>query len=299
MMTNKQTLIIGSRASELAVAQSDLAAAYLKRTHPQIDVRIETMTTTGDKILNRRLDEIGGKGLFVKELDQALRDGRTDLSVHSLKDMPMEVPDDLPLIGVSAREDPRDVLVLPLGEADPSKPVGTSSRRRILQLRKLFPDARFESVRGNLRTRLRKLDEGQYSALILAAAGLKRLGLEERISRYFTVEEIIPSAGQGILALQGRAGMDYTALDGFLDEKAGFEAAAERAFVRALGGGCTSPIAAHAVYDNGSLTLWGFFYDDESDREARQVTSVPVHSQEDAVKAGEALAAGILKILAE
>ena len=116
MMTNKQTLIIGSRASELAVAQSDLAAAYLKRTHPQIDVRIETMTTTGDKILNRRLDEIGGKGLFVKELDQALRDGRTDLSVHSLKDMPMEVPDDLPLIGVSAREDPRDVLVLPLGE---------------------------------------------------------------------------------------------------------------------------------------------------------------------------------------
>ena len=299
MMTNKQTLIIGSRASELAVAQSDLAAAYLKRTHPQIDVRIETMTTTGDKILNRRLDEIGGKGLFVKELDQALRDGRTDLSVHSLKDMPMEVPDDLPLIGVSAREDPRDVLVLPLGEADPSKPVGTSSRRRILQLRKLFPDARFESVRGNLRTRLRKLDEGQYSALILAAAGLKRLGLEERISRYFTVEEIIPSAGQGILALQGRAGMDYTAFDGFLDEKAGFEAAAERAFVRALGGGCTSPIAAHAVYDNGSLTLWGFFYDDESDREARQVTSVPVHSQEDAVKAGEALAAGILKILAE
>ena len=299
MMTNKQTLIIGSRASELAVAQSDLAAAYLKRTHPQIDVRIETMTTTGDKILNRRLDEIGGKGLFVKELDQALRDGRTDLSVHSLKDMPMEVPDDLPLIGVSAREDPRDVLVLPLGKADPSKPVGTSSRRRILQLRKLFPDARFESVRGNLRTRLRKLDEGQYSALILAAAGLKRLGLEERISRYFTVEEIIPSAGQGILALQGRAGMDYTALDGFLDEKAGFEAAAERAFVRALGGGCTSPIAAHAVYDNGSLTLWGFFYDDESDREARQVTSVPVHSQEDAVKAGEALAAGILKILAE
>ena len=299
MMTNKQTLIIGSRASELAVAQSDLAAAYLKRTHPQIDVRIETMTTTGDKILNRRLDEIGGKGLFVKELDQALRDGRTDLSVHSLKDMPMEVPDDLPLIGVSAREDPRDVLVLPLEEADPSKPVGTSSRRRILQLRKLFPDARFESVRGNLRTRLRKLDEGQYSALILAAAGLKRLGLEERISRYFTVEEIIPSAGQGILALQGRAGMDYTALDGFLDEKAGFEAAAERAFVRALGGGCTSPIAAHAVYDNGSLTLWGFFYDDESDREARQVTSVPVHSQEDAVKAGEALAAGILKILAE
>ena len=299
MMTNKQTLIIGSRASELAVAQSDLAAAYLKRTHPQIDVRIETMTTTGDKILNRRLDEIGGKGLFVKELDQALRDGRTDLSVHSLKDMPMEVPDDLPLIGVSAREDPRDVLVLPLEEADPSKPVGTSSRRRILQLRKLFPDARFESVRGNLRTRLRKLDEGQYSALILAAAGLKRLGLEERISRYFTVEEIIPSAGQGILALQGRAGMDYTALDGFLDEKAGFEAAAERAFVRALGGGCTSPIAAHAVYDNGSLTLWGFFYDDESDREARQVTSVPVHSQEDAVKAGEAVAAGILKILAE
>ena len=253
MTQDRNTLIIGSRESVLAVRQSELVLDYLRRNCPQRKFELLTMKTTGDRILAKRLDEIGGKGLFVKELDQALRDKRTDLSVHSLKDMPAEIPEDLPVIGFSEREDPRDVLVLPEGISDPSqmdltKPIGTSSRRRMLQAQELFPQARFESVRGNVLTRLRKLDEGQYSALILAAAGLRRLGLEKRISRIFSEEEIIPSAGQGILALQGRRGEDYTCLDGFVSPKSAIAAAAERGFICALGGGCTSPIAAHATF---------------------------------------------------
>ena len=253
MEKDEKQLIIGSRDSLLAVRQSTIVLDYLRRAHPQMRCELLTMKTTGDRILEKRLDQIGGKGLFVKELDIALRGGRTDLSVHSLKDMPAEIPEDLPVIGFSGREDPRDVLVLPEGisdiaEMDFTKPIGTSSRRRALQARELFPRARFESVRGNVQTRLRKLDEGQYCALILAAAGLRRLGLDKRISRVFSVEEIIPSAGQGILALQGRQGVDYSCLDGFLNERSAIAAAAERAFVGALGGGCTSPIAAHAAF---------------------------------------------------
>ncbi len=259
MEKDEKQLIIGSRDSLLAVRQSTIVLDYLRRKHPEMRCELLTMKTTGDKILEKRLDQIGGKGLFVKELDIALRDGRTDLSVHSLKDMPAEIPEDLPVIGFSGREDPRDVLVLPEGisdiaKMDLTKPIGTSSRRRALQAQELFPRARFESVRGNVQTRLRKLDEGQYCALILAAAGLRRLGLDKRISRVFSVDELIPSAGQGILALQGRRGVDYSCLDGFLNERSGIAAAAERAFVGALGGGCTSPIAAHAAFADADDT---------------------------------------------
>ena len=184
----KRKVVIGSRESLLAVVQSKMVIAYLKQEHPELDVELLTMKTTGDKILDRRLDQIGGKGLFVKELDLALLDKRSDYSVHSLKDLPMEVPEELPVVCYSKREDPRDVLVLPKGaeELDPGKPIGTSSLRRILQLRKIYPDAEFKSVRGNLQTRIRKLDEGQFGAIILAAAGMKRMGYEDRISRYFS-----------------------------------------------------------------------------------------------------------------
>lgn len=190
LKNKRETLIIGSRESLLAVRQARIVLDYLRESCPDLGCDLRTMKTTGDRILDKRLDQIGGKGLFVRELDQALRAGRTDLSVHSLKDVPAEVPEDLPLIGFSEREDPRDVLVLPAGaaEIDFTKPIGTSSRRRILQARDLFPQARFESVRGNVQTRLRKLDEGQYGAIILAAAGLRRLGLEDRISRCFSTD---------------------------------------------------------------------------------------------------------------
>lgn len=186
MKTKKSKIIIGSRESKLAVLQSEMVRDYIKEKNPEMEVEILTMKTTGDIILDRTLDKVGGKGLFVKELDKALMDGRSILSVHSLKDMPMEVPEELPLLAFSRREDPRDVLVLPEGvsELDKSKPLGCSSLRRTLQLKKLYPDMEVKSIRGNLQTRLRKLDEGQYSALILAAAGLKRLGLESRINRY-------------------------------------------------------------------------------------------------------------------
>lgn len=219
------------------------------------------MKTTGDKILDRTLEQIGGKGLFVRELDQALRDGRADFTVHSLKDMPMETPEDLPLAAFSDRADPRDCLVLPAGvtQWDRSKPVGCASKRRQLQLKALYPELIVQPVRGNVQTRLKKLDSGQFGALVLAAAGLKRLGLEGRIARYFEPTELLPAAGQGILAVQTRRGMDTAVLDAVRDEAGTCCALAERAFVRALGGGCTSPVAAYATVDGDTLTLTGLY----------------------------------------
>lgn len=254
-------LRIGSRESRLAVIQSQMVMELIAAAEPAAELELVTMKTTGDKILDKTLDKIGGKGLFVRELDQALRDGRADFTVHSLKDMPMQVPEDLPLAAFSSREDPRDVLVLPEGvsELDPSKPIGCSSRRRQLQLKKLFLDMDIQPVRGNVQTRLSKLDAGQFSALVLAAAGLKRLGLEGRISRYFTTEEILPAAGQGILVVQTRKGMDTRCLRLVQDEETACCAKAERAFVRALDGGCSSPVAAHAVVEGEKLTLTGFY----------------------------------------
>lgn len=254
-------LRIGSRESRLAVIQSRMVMEKIAKAEPAAELELVTMKTTGDKILDKTLDKIGGKGLFVRELDQALREERVDFTVHSLKDMPMEVPEDLPLAAFSSREDPRDVLVLPEGttEIDRSKPIGCSSRRRQLQLKKLFPDMAIEPVRGNVQTRLAKLEAGQFSALVLAAAGLKRLGLEERISRYFSVEKILPAAGQGILVVQTRKGMDTDCLRLVQDKESACCARAERAFVRALNGGCSSPVAAHAVVEGALLTLTGFY----------------------------------------
>lgn len=250
---------IGSRGSRLAVTQSEQVKDYLEKRG--IRTEIITMKTKGDQILDRPLELVGGKGLFVKELELALRKEHIDLSVHSLKDVPVGVPKDLPLIGFSRREDPRDVLVLPKGvtELTADKPIGCSSRRRVLQAKKIFPGMEFASVRGNVETRLQKLDEGQFSALILAAAGLKRLGLSERISRYFTVEEMIPSAGQGILALQGRAGRDYWELLDFCDKESAVTAACERAAIGCLAGDCTSPVAAYACIEGQEIAIHGMY----------------------------------------
>ena len=252
---------IGSRESRLAVIQSRMVMEKIAQAEPAAELELVTMKTTGDKILDKTLDKIGGKGLFVRELDAALRQGRADFTVHSLKDMPMEVPEDLPLAAFSQREDPRDVLVLPEGvtELDRSKPIGCSSRRRQLQLETLFPDMEIAPVRGNVQTRLAKLEAGQFSALVLAAAGLKRLGLENRISRYFSTEEILPAAGQGILVVQTRKGMPADCLRLVQDDQTACCARAERAFVRTLDGGCSSPVAAHAVITGETLTLTGYY----------------------------------------
>lgn len=259
-----RTVRIGTRDSLLALVQTEMVKKYIEE-HSDVLVELISMKTTGDIILDKPLDKIGGKGLFMKELDAALQDGRSDLSVHSLKDVPMELPQEFPLLGFSEREDCRDVLVLPEGadSLDVSKPVGCSSRRRMLQFQRLYPDAVFRNVRGNVPTRLAKLDRGEYGALILAAAGLKRLGLEERISRYFEPEEMLPAAGQGIIAVQGRRDFDRSCLEGFFDRDAGAAAAAERAFVRYLNGGCSSPIAAHATVSGSRMKVCGLYFDEE------------------------------------
>lgn len=252
---------IGSRESRLAVVQSRLVMDAIADAFPEAELELVTMKTTGDRILDRTLDQIGGKGLFVRELDQALRDGRADFTVHSLKDVPMEVPEDLPLVAFSRRADPRDALVLPEGASalDPEKPIGCSSRRRQLQLRALFPHMEIQPVRGNVLTRLAKLDSGAYSALVLAVAGLERLGLEKRICRYFSPEEILPAAGQGILAVQARRDADARCLAAVNDAAAADCALAERAFVRRLDGGCSSPVAAYATRSGDELTLTGMY----------------------------------------
>lgn len=261
-------LRVGSRESVLAVWQAEAVMGAIRAWDASIELELVTMKTTGDKILDRTLDKVGGKGLFVKELDAALLEGRVDLTVHSCKDLPMETDPRLPLVAFSRRGDPRDALVLPAGidALDAGRPIGCASRRRALQLKRLFPGVESAPVRGNVQTRLRKLDEGQYSALVLAAAGLRRLGLEGRISRCFTPEEMLPAAGQGILAVQARAGTDTPWLDGFRDADATDCLLAERAFVRALDGGCSSPVAAFATVEGENLTLTGM---DETGRRMR------------------------------
>lgn len=257
---------VGSRDSALAVIQSNLAISAMKKSCPNAVFELVTMKTLGDKILDRPLDLVGGRGLFVKELDQALYDGRCDLTVHSLKDMPLQAPKELPVMALLEREDCRDVLVLRKDLSKlPEKPViGTSSRRRILQGQMLFPDAEFKGVRGNLNTRLKKLDSGEYDALILAAAGLIRLGLSERISRFFSTEEMIPAAGQGVLAIQGRRDNAFPFVKMVHSEKSAILTRAEQGFVLALGGGCSSPTAAFAKFEDDRLILRGLYYDEET-----------------------------------
>lgn len=272
---------IGSRESALAVIQSEMVIDAIKKYDPSIQVELVTMKTKGDRILDRNLDKIGGKGLFIKELEIALINEEVDLTVHSLKDMPMEVQDELPILAMSSREDPRDALILPEGadDIDFTKPIGCSSNRRILQLKQMFPQARFEPIRGNVQTRLRKLDSGDYGATVLAVAGLKRAGLESRISRIFEPEEMLPAACQGVLAVQGRKGYDVSFLKGFIDEKATAQALCERSFVRALDGGCTSPVAAFAEIIGDRIRLTGLNIDGEG-RPFRKQAEGPVSEAE-------------------
>lgn len=263
----KRVIRFGSRKSALAVAQTRILMDAVAAAHPELEVELVTMTTTGDvnmKPFSEASDKFGIKGLFTQELEEALKSGEIDVAVHSLKDVPMYANEELPIVAYSARGDARDALVLPDGvkEIDENLPLGCSSARRRIQLAKLFPQLRVEPVRGNVNTRLRKLDEGQFSALVLAAVGLQRVGLGERISRYFTADEMIPAPGQGILACQGRAGESYEYLDAVRCEAAACCARAERGFSAELGGGCTAPVGAYAEIIDGELTLHGFYADE-------------------------------------
>lgn len=259
-------LIIGSRGSKLALWQAEQARARLQALHPGIDVHIEIIKTTGD-VKNDPLSVIGGKGVFTKELEDALLAGRIDIAVHSLKDLPTVLPDGLSIAAICEREDARDALVLRAGSSESralmdlphGAVVGTSSQRRLSQLKALRRDVEVRDLRGNVDTRIRKLDEGQYDAVILASAGLVRLGLQDRISARIAVSEMLPAVGQGAIAIETKsdnefAGERVSRLD---HRETRVACLAERAFLRSLGGGCQFPIAAHAVFENGLLKLDG------------------------------------------
>jgi len=247
--------VIATRESRLALWQAEHVRDLLQSRFAR-RVDLLGMTTKGDQILDRALSKVGGKGLFVKELEVALEEGHADLAVHSLKDVPMELPEGFVLAAVLEREDPRDALVsnhhASLADLPQGAIVGTSSLRRMVQLRARRPDLRIDALRGNLDTRLRKLDEGQYDAIVLAAAGLKRLGLGARIRELIATEDMLPAAGQGALGLEIR--QDHAelapALQSLAHEPTWLATLAERAVSRAMGGSCSMPLAAFAQWQD-------------------------------------------------
>lgn len=252
---------VGSRDSALAVAQALIIINQIKKANPELEIELIKMKTTGDMILDKSLDKIGGKGLFVKELDKALIDGRIDIAIHSLKDLPMEINKDLPIVAYSKRESVEDVLILkPTYEKIIEDGIiGTSSKRREIQLKSLYPNMRFKNIRGNIQTRIKKLCDEDYDATVLALAGIKRLNLENYIYKIFKTDEIIPAAGQGIIAVQGRKDKDYLFLDYVNYKTSELCALCERSFVKELNGDCSSPIAAYAEIKNDKLLLRGLY----------------------------------------
>ena len=257
-------LVIATRESRLALWQAEHVQALLRQRG--LSVELLGMTTKGDQILDRTLSKVGGKGLFVKELEVALEEGRAHIAVHSLKDVPMELPAGFALACVMEREDPRDAFVSPhyasLVQLPQGAVVGTSSLRRQVLLHALRPDLKIVPLRGNLDTRLRKLDEGQYDAIVLAAAGLKRLKMDERIRSIFEPEEMLPAAGQGALGIEIRSDREdlRLALQSLVDMPTWLRVTAERAVSRGMGGSCSVPLAAYATLEGDTLFIraaWG------------------------------------------
>jgi len=268
-------IVIATRESRLALWQAEHVKARLESLYPDCSVELLGMTTRGDQILDRPLAKVGGKGLFVKELETALLDRRADIAVHSMKDVPMQLPDEFALVCVSEREVPLDAFVSnryeSLDDMPPGAVVGTSSLRREAQLHAQYPMLAVTSLRGNLDTRLRKLDEGQYDAIILAAAGLKRLGLGDRIRAELPSEVSLPAAGQGALGIEALADRPEVAawVAPLHDPTTAACVAAERAVSRALAGSCEVPLGAYAVPQEGGLWLRGFVARPDGTRFAR------------------------------
>lgn len=295
-------LVIGSRGSKLAMWQAEQAKARLLALFPEIDISIEIIKTTGD-VKTDPLSVIGGKGVFTKELEDALLDGRIDLAVHSLKDLPTVLPDRLAISAICERDDPRDALVVrddlkARGGSILNLPehaiVGTSSQRRVAQLKSLRGDVVVKDVRGNVDTRLRKLDEGQYDALILASAGLRRLELEDRINAAISIEEMVPAVGQGAIAIETRSDDEFTidATSSLDHEGTRLCCLAERAFLRSLGGGCQFPIAGHAIVENEVLKLDGLVATPDGAKILRDKLSGP---PADAETIGSSLAKSLIE----
>ncbi len=257
-------IVIASRESRLAMWQAVHVQSRLSALYPQSQVEILGMTTKGDQILDRPLSEIGGKGLFIKELEVAMQEGRADLAVHSMKDVPMVMPDGFILAAISARENPCDAFVsnsyAALDDLPAGAIIGTSSMRRESILRAKYPQLVIKSLRGNLDTRLKKLDAGEYDAIILAAAGLIRLGLKERIKSVLTPEQSLPAPGQGALGIEVQSDLPGAAalVASLNDPETAHCVRAERAFSRALGGSCQIPLGGYAILENGELWLRGF-----------------------------------------
>ncbi|HEY6084445.1 MAG TPA: hydroxymethylbilane synthase [Nitrospira sp.] len=259
----RSTLVLGTRGSKLAVQQSEWVQARLKELAPHVTVTLRRIQTSGDKILDVPLAKVGGKGLFVKEIEEALLSGTIDLAVHSMKDVPAELQQGLALLCIPKREDPRDALIsrgayrfrdLPLGAR-----IGTSSLRRQAQLLRNRPDLSISMLRGNLDTRLRKLHDGEFDAIVLAAAGLRRLGWGHQITEYLDLDISLPAIGQGALGIEGRDNDQFlrTLLHGLEDSETRITVQAERALLRRLQGGCQVPIAAHATLSGAEIMLEG------------------------------------------
>lgn len=270
-MTIKK-ITIATRESLLALAQTNLIKAALETRYSDLQVDLLGITTKADKRLDVTLTKIGGKGLFVKELEEALFDGRADIAVHSMKDVPMELPEGLCLPVICERADPRDVFVSnkysSLESLDAGAVVGTASIRRQLQIKSVKPNVRIEMLRGNIHTRLRRLDEGDFDAIILAAAGLHRMGFDDRIRHYLPTEPFTPAAGQGALGIECRVKDEEVKalIAPFSHLKTQREVSAERALCRRIGGGCSIPLAAYATTDGEILTVQGYIASPSGDR---------------------------------
>lgn len=297
-MIHSQKLVIATRESKLALVQTGMIRDRLTALHPGLVVEVLGMTTQGDQILDRPLAQIGGKGLFIKELETALADGRADIAVHSMKDMPAHLPPGFTLITVGEREAPEDAFVsnhhADLASLPNGAIVGTSSLRRECQLRLKYPHLRIESLRGNVGTRLAKLDEGRYDAIILAAAGLRRLGLGDRIRAVLSTEDSLPAIGQGALAIEFREGRDDVAalLAPLTRADTTATVAAERALGATLLGSCDVPLAGHArIVADGSLKLEGFIGLPDASRHLRDAITGPAS---DAVNLGRTLGERLL-----
>ena len=292
-----QTLVIATRESALALWQAEHVAARLRVLHPELAVRLLPMTTRGDQILDRPLSQIGGKGLFLKELEIALLEGRAHLAVHSLKDVPMQLDQEFQLVAVTEREQAFDAFVSPrfasVAELPLGARVGSSSLRRQMQLHLLRPDLQVADLRGNVQTRLRKLDEGHYDAIILAAAGLERLGLRARITGVFNADQMLPAVGQGALAIECLTTDAATAqLLAPLNHRVSAQcASAERAVARRFGGNCQVPLAAYAQIHEGDLRLRAMIGDQQAQNALYDELSGPA-SQADEL--GTALAERML-----
>ncbi len=287
---------VGTRGSKLALAQTDWVINQLKKYFPHLQIEKVVIKTTGDKILDSPLSKIGGKGLFVKEIEEALLRGEIDFAVHSMKDVPSQIPPELEIAVIPQRESPFDVWISAfphLAYLPPWAKVGTSSLRRACQLKRLRKDLQIETLRGNVDTRLRKYSEGNFDGIILAEAGLKRLGLEVSFRR-FSVEEMIPAVGQGALGIETRREdrKIFEILKVLHSAETACEVTAERAFLRILEGGCQVPLGALAQLKNGRLVITGFIGDLSGERFYRETLEGP---KEEASKLGETLAKILLK----